>query len=100
MLRWPAVGAELYRSPYGGVDEAGRAAVAGWVVEEPPFVGTGFAPNADQVIREYKVHGILLPHAAEIWELDFDGAEHRRAVYDADREAWVLVVPARAEPAS
>ncbi|NUR89039.1 MAG: SseB family protein, partial [Nonomuraea sp.] len=91
ILRWRPAGLGLYRTPYGGVDEDARAAVAGWVVEEPPFVGMGLVPNADQVIREYKVYGVGLPHGAEIWELTFEGTEHRRAMYDGDLRRWLLV---------
>ncbi|WP_189247104.1 SseB family protein [Streptosporangium pseudovulgare] len=100
ILRWRAVGLDLYRTPYGGVDEASRAAVAGWVIEEPPFVGMGLVPNADQLIREYKVDGVGLPHGAEIWELTVDGVEYRRAVYDGDLGRWFLVddVPAGEAP--
>jgi hypothetical protein len=94
LLRWPAVGPELYRSPYGGTDDAGRDAVAGWVVEEPPFVGLGFAPDPDGVVREYRVEGVELPHGAQVWELDDAGDEHRRAVLDGDRRVWQVVVPA------
>ena len=96
MLRWPAVGLELYRSPYGGVDEASCAAVNGWLIEEPPFTGLGYAPNRDQLIREYKIDGVGLPHGAEIWELTHEGVEHRRAVLDADAGQWLLV-PADAQ---
>lgn len=91
MLRWHAVGLNLYRTPYGGTDEETRAAVAGWVIEEPPFVGMGLAPNVDKLIREYKVDGVGLPHGAEIWELSVAGVELRRAVYDGDLERWWLV---------
>ncbi|MFC6083141.1 SseB family protein [Sphaerisporangium aureirubrum] len=91
LLRWRAAGLNLYRVPYGGVDEESMAAVAGWVIEEPPFPGLGFAPNGDQVIREYRVDGAGLPHGAEIWELTADGEEHRRAVYDGDLDRWLLV---------
>ncbi|MFC7380817.1 SseB family protein [Sphaerisporangium rhizosphaerae] len=91
LLRWAAVGLNLYRTPYGGVDEESRAAVEGLLIEEPPFVGLGLAPNVDQVIREYKVDGVGLPHGAEIWELTDAGVQHRRAVYDGDLERWLLV---------
>ncbi|WP_248961051.1 SseB family protein [Sphaerisporangium perillae] len=102
MLRWGAAGLNLYRTPYGGSDEETMAAVAGWVIEEPPFIGMGLAPNVDQVIREYKVDGVGLPHGAEIWELTDAGIERRRAVYDGDRERWMLVdvrPPGEAPPA-
>jgi hypothetical protein len=91
MLRWPAFGLELYHSPYGGIDDASRAAVEGWLIEEPPFVGLGFAPNRDQLIREYKIEGVGLPHGAEIWELTEEGVEHRHAVLDTDLGQWLLV---------
>jgi hypothetical protein len=99
LLRWPAVGPELYRSPYGGTDEETRDAVSGWLVEEPPFVGTGFAPQVDQLVREYLVHGVVLPHGAEVWELDAEGLFSRHMVFDGDRETWVLLVATPAEGA-
>ncbi|MFE3451283.1 SseB family protein [Nonomuraea sp. NPDC059194] len=92
MLRWRPVGLDLYRTPYGGLDEERRDAVAGWVVEEPPFVGLGLVPNVDQVIREYKVYGVGLTHGAEIWELTHDGRQYRRAIYQGDLRQWLLVV--------
>ncbi|TMR14396.1 SseB family protein [Nonomuraea turkmeniaca] len=91
LLRWRPAGLGLYRTPYGGTDEEGRAAVAGWVVEEPPFVGMGLVPSVDHVIREYKVYGVGLPHGAEIWELTSGGTEHRRAIYHGDLRRWLLV---------
>ncbi|WP_431894378.1 SseB family protein [Nonomuraea sp. bgisy101] len=91
LLRWRPVGLDLYRTPYGGLDDERRDAVAGWVVEEPPFVGLGLVPNVDQVIREYKVYGVGLTHGAEIWELTYQGTEHRRAFYHGDLRRWLLV---------
>ncbi|MEV0232514.1 SseB family protein [Nonomuraea sp. NPDC050786] len=91
ILRWRPAGLELYRTPYGGTDEETRAAVAGWVIEEPPFVGMGLVPNVDHVIREYKVYGVVLPHGAEIWELTSGGTEHRRAMYHGDLRRWLLI---------
>ncbi|MEI4270335.1 SseB family protein [Klenkia sp. LSe6-5] len=91
LLRWAVVGRELYRTPLGGTDPERRDAVAGWVVEEPPFTGTGFAAP-DSLVREYRVHGLLLPHGAQMFELEPDGTERRRAVWDGLRETWVLVV--------
>ncbi|MFG6197060.1 SseB family protein [Nonomuraea sp. JJY05] len=91
ILRWRPVGLAGYRTPYGGTDEERRAAVAGWVVEEPPFVGMGLVPNVDHVIREYKVYGVGLPHGAEIWELTSRGTEHRRAIYHGDLGRWLLI---------
>jgi hypothetical protein len=93
LLRWPAVGLELYRNAIGGIDEASRAAVNGWLIEEPPFVGLGFAPSPDQVIREYKVDGVGLPHGAEICELTAAGATEPRALLDVDLGQWLLLVP-------
>ncbi|WP_336204530.1 SseB family protein [Nonomuraea sp. LPB2021202275-12-8] len=91
ILRWRPTGLDLYRTPYGGTDEERRDAVAGWVVEEPPFVGMGLVPNVDHVIREYKVYGVGLPHGAEIWELTHGGTEHRRALYHGDLRRWLLI---------
>ncbi|MEU1736535.1 SseB family protein [Streptosporangium sp. NPDC020145] len=95
VLRWPAIGFDLYRTPYGGVDEETMRAVGGWVVEEPPFVGLGLVPNVDQTIREYKVAGVALPYGAEIVELGDDGVTRRRAVYDGDLGGWILLEVAR-----
>lgn len=92
VLRWPAIGPELYRSPYGGTTDLACAAVDGWVIEEPPFIGTGFVPNVDQVIREFKVDGVGLPHRSEIVEVTIEGVERRRAVWDGDRSTWMLAV--------
>ncbi|GGO77442.1 SseB family protein [Nonomuraea cavernae] len=91
ILRWHAAGPALYRTPYGGVDEDTMAAVAGWVVEEPPFIGLGLVPNVNQVIREYKIDGVGLTHGAVIVELTPEGVERRRAVYDGDAGRWLLV---------
>jgi hypothetical protein len=91
ILRWRPAGLGLYRTPYGGTDEERRDAVAGWVVEEPPFVGLGLVPHPDHVVREYKVHGVVLPHGAEIWELTAAGTEHRRALYHGDLRRWLLI---------
>jgi len=96
LLRWPAIGPSLYRTPYGGTSEQARAAMDGWVIEEPPFVGTGFVPNVDQVIREFKADGIALPHRSEVVEVTIEGSEIRRAVWDGDRRTWMLAV--RASP--
>jgi hypothetical protein len=94
VLRWPAVGLELYRNAFGGIDEASRAAANGWLIEEPPFVGLGFAPSADHVIREYKVDGVALPHGAQICELTAAGVTEPRALFDVDVGQWLLILPA------
>jgi len=91
LLRWAAVGAELYRVPYGGTDEAGAAAMQGWVVEAPPFRGTGFVAGPELVIREYKLDGVLPPHGSEIYHLPPEGPERRIAVFDADQRRWLMV---------
>jgi hypothetical protein len=93
VLRWPAVGLELYRNSFGGIDEPSRAAVNGWLIEEPPFVGLGFAPGANQVIREYQVAGVGLPHGAQICELTAAGVAEPRALLDVDLAQWLLIVP-------
>lgn len=91
LLRWAMVGDELYRVPYGGVDEAGAAAMSGWVVEPPPFRGTGFVAGPELVVREYKVDGLVPPHGSEIYHLPADGPERRIAVFDADHGRWLMV---------
>ncbi|WP_170111042.1 SseB family protein [Antricoccus suffuscus] len=91
LLRWPAVASDLYRIPFGGRDAAQCAAVDGWVVEEEPFVGLGFAPNPNSTVVEFKVTALELPHGAEVWEFDRNGDEHRRAIYSADTRTWYMV---------
>lgn len=88
LLRWEGIGPALYRSPYGGTTEVTCQAVEGWVIEEPPFVGTGFAPSAGQVIREFKADGVGLPHGSEIVKLDREGVEMVQAIWDGDRNSW------------
>lgn len=95
LLRWPAVGPPLYRSPFGGTDEGRMRSVNGWVVEPQPFVGTGFVPSRLVVIREYRVGPVRLPHGAEIVRLLPSAEEEVVAVFDADRTAWLLTTPAR-----
>lgn len=91
LLRWPAFGPDLYRVPLGGVDEETRDAVEGWVIEEPPFVGLGFGRNVDQLVHEYRVNGVELPHGSELWELLYTGQYRRRAWLDTDRGRWLLI---------
>jgi hypothetical protein len=59
VLRWPAHCPALYRLALGGPDEATRRANGGWMVEPPPFRGTGagagdlvrgLSPVADRVV--------------------------------------------------
>ncbi len=97
VLRWPAVGLELYRNAFGGIDEPSRAAVDGWIIEEPPFAGLGFAASPGHLIREYKVNALALPHGATICEITFGGDVQPRAYFDADRCAWLLLVPVDAD---
>ncbi|MCG5219418.1 SseB family protein [Streptosporangium soli] len=91
ILRWRTAGLNLYRTPYGGIDEERMVAVGGWVIEEPPFAGLGLAPNVNEVIREYKVDGIGLPHGSEILELMVGGTERRRAIFDGDLGRWLPI---------
>ncbi len=90
-VRWPIVGAELFRPPYGGVDVAAMRGMDGWVIEAPPFTGTGFVPVTTPPIQEYKVESMRLPHGAEIYRFDRDAIETLVAIYDADRDGWLLV---------
>mgnify|MGYP000518821175 CR=1 FL=1 len=94
LLRWYAVGNELYRVPFGGRDEQQRAATAGWVIEPAPFVGLGMAPHPNSIVAEYKVNGIVLPDAAEIGELRPDGDYRRVAVFSGDADRWLAIVRA------
>jgi hypothetical protein len=98
VLRWPLVGASLYRVPFGGVDRDAMSAMDGWVVEEPPFVGTGFVPNTEAPIQEYRVHSIRLPHSSELVRIDRDGTESLVARYSADVQRWLVPVTSEVQP--
>jgi hypothetical protein len=89
MVRWVAHRADLYRLPYGGQHEAGMRAMQGWVIERPPFRGNGFAPGDTDVVAEFKVDSIRLPHGAQMWRLAKDGTETLVATFDADTVRWV-----------
>ncbi|MGP4029658.1 SseB family protein [Actinomadura sp. 3N407] len=91
VIRWPAYCPDLYRIPFGGRDEEERATwgEAGWVIERPPFTGSGFAPGSAGSIREYKVDSVRLPYGAEMYYLGRDRSERFVAMYDPDRLAWL-----------
>jgi hypothetical protein len=89
VLRWPAHRPSLYRIPYGGQSEQALRAMDGWVIERPPFRGNGFAPGEGKdVIAEFKVDSVRLPHGAQLWRMDADGAEQMIAVFDCDAPVW------------
>nr|WP_205863449.1 SseB family protein [Planosporangium thailandense] len=92
VLRWAAYRGNLYRIPYGGQNEAAMQAMQGWVIERPPFRGNGFAPSESRdVIAEFKVDSVRLPHGAELWRLDSQGTETLVARFDADGPRWQRV---------
>jgi hypothetical protein len=89
VLRWPAFRPSLYRIPYGGQSEQALRAMDGWVIERAPFRGNGFAPGEGRdVIAEFKVDSVRLPHGAQLWRLDADGTEKMIAVLDCDAPVW------------
>ncbi|TCB92856.1 hypothetical protein E0H26_23380 [Micromonospora zingiberis] len=89
VLRWPAYRPSLYRIPYGGQNEAAMRAMEGWVIERPPFRGNGFAPGESrEVLAEFKVDSVRLPHGAQLLRLGADGTQRLVAVLDADTLAW------------
>jgi hypothetical protein len=89
VLRWTAHRPDLYRIPYGGQHEAAMRAMQGWMIERPPFRGNGFAPaEGNEVIAEFKVDSIRLPHGAQMWRLTADGQKTQIAVLDADETRW------------
>jgi hypothetical protein len=89
VVRWVAHRSDLYRLPYGGQHEAGMRAMQGWVIERPPFRGNGFAPGETDVVSEFKVDSVRLPHGAQMWRLAKDGTEALVATFDADTARWV-----------
>jgi YD repeat-containing protein len=92
VLRWAAHRGNLYRIPYGGQHEAAMNAMQGWMIERPPFRGNGFAPSDSRdVIAEFKVDSVRLPHGAELWRVDRDGEEKLIAMFDADGPRWQRV---------
>jgi hypothetical protein len=93
VLRWIAPRADLYRLPYGGQHEAAMRAMQGWVVERAPFRGNGFAPGDTEVIAEFKVDSIRLPHGAQLWRLQRDGEQKMIATFDADATRWAPAPP-------
>lgn len=92
VLRWPAYRPSLYRIPYGGQNETAMRAMEGWVIERPPFRGNGFAPgeNSD-VVAEFKVDSIRLPHGSRLCRLGADGTDKLVAVLDTDARVWQRV---------
>jgi hypothetical protein len=89
VLRWPAYRPSLYRIPYGGQNEQALKAMDGWVIERPPFRGNGFAPGEGRdVVAEFKVDSVRLPHGAQLWRLDADGNERMVAIFDNDGPSW------------
>jgi hypothetical protein len=89
VLRWSAHRGDLYRIPYGGQHEAAMRAMQGWMIERAPFRGNGFAPaERGEVIAEFKVDSIRLPHGAQMWRLSSSGERSLIAVLDADECQW------------
>ncbi|SPT49554.1 SseB family protein [Actinomadura madurae] len=94
VLRWPAVKPALFRRPLGGIDEWSMGIIpGGWVIEKAPFPGSGYAPGDGPAIPEFKIESQRLPHAAEMYRLDSEGAETLVAGYDADLRRWVVKRP-------
>ena len=89
VVRWVAHRSDLYRLPYGGQHEAAMRAMQGWVVERAPFRGNGFAPGDTDVVAEFKVDSVRLPHGAQMWRLAKDATETLVATFDADAVRWV-----------
>jgi len=89
VLRWPAHRPSLYRIPYGGQNETAMRAMEGWVIERAPFRGNGFAPgDSSDVVAEFKVDSVRLPHGAQLWRFAVDGSETLIARLDSDASAW------------
>lgn len=100
VLRWAAHRGDLYRIPYGGQHEAAMRAMQGWMIERAPFRGNGFAPaERGEVIAEFKVDSIRLPHGAQMWRLGVGGPPALVAMLDADEGRWRAAVDVGIEAA-
>jgi hypothetical protein len=89
VLRWPAYCPSLYRIPYGGQTEAAMRAMEGWVIQRGPFRGNGFAPGESaDVIAEFKVDSVRLPHGTQLWRVKADATEELVALLDVDAAKW------------
>ena len=67
-------------------------AMQGWMIERPPFRGNGFAPSEGRdVIAEFKVDSVRLPHGGQLWRVSADGSEKLIAMFDADGPRWQRV---------
>ncbi|GAB3660837.1 hypothetical protein GCM10027589_22750 [Actinocorallia lasiicapitis] len=94
VLRWESRPDGLLRTPHGGHDEATADAMpGGWVVEHPPFDGSGFAPGdgSGAPLPEFKIDSQRLPHGAEIYRLDRAGRRTLLALFDADTDHWTAL---------
>ncbi|MGI8332813.1 TY-Chap domain-containing protein [Actinomadura scrupuli] len=92
VIRWPVVKGSLYRAPYGGQDEAAMRRVPdGWVIEKPPFLGTGYAPGDSEAIAEFKIDSQRLPHGAEMYRIGRSGPPAFVAYFDTDHRRWIKV---------
>lgn len=90
VLRWRVHTVGLYRTPLGGpTEEVMRSVPGGWVIERPPFGGTGYAPSFGEAIPEYKVDSHRLPHSTEMYRIDRSGDATFVAVYNADEQRWI-----------
>jgi hypothetical protein len=90
LIRWHAYKLALFKTPLGGVDEESMQATPdGWVIELPPFLGTGYAPGDGPRIPEFKIASQRLPHGAEFYRVERSGDAVRVATFDADGGRWV-----------
>jgi hypothetical protein len=89
VIRWPVLKAALFKTPFGGIDEASmRSARDGWVIERPPFLGTGYAPGDGPPIPEFKIVSQRLPHGAQLFRIERSGEAAQVASFDADGRRW------------
>ncbi|WP_415645601.1 SseB family protein [Stackebrandtia soli] len=90
VLRWVGYCHDLYQVAYGANDSQSLSQTGGWVVEAPPFTGTGFAPSRDgSRTTEYKVDSVRLPHGARMYRIGANGSSEEVASFDADRREWI-----------
>jgi hypothetical protein len=79
VLRWRAVGTEVYQIPYS-------AEYGGDWAMQPPFTGTGYTAGQDHAVAEYFTEPIPVPVGAEIHRI---GTDKSYFIARYDGQVWL-----------